>query len=104
MKNPFKSIKAKPANPQTLQEMQQAFNEHLFYMGDCYYRIKMLNEEIAKLNDQINTHKQKLDSLGKDAQKARQKMQQEVAAKVKEGAEQVTGSELTPVSDLPDAK
>lgn len=84
MKIPFR----KP-NPElkkvTLQDLQQQFNQIMLELGDLNYRKHMMNNEISKLNNEINTRHQKADELGKDAQKLRAAMQAEVAAKVEEG-------------------
>jgi uncharacterized small protein (DUF1192 family) len=68
-----------------IQELQQEFNMELFRLGDCRYRIKMLNAEIAKLNDESNTHIQNLDNLGKKAQSAKAGAEAELMSKVAEG-------------------
>ena len=81
-----KEVKAAPVTPtETLQELQNEFNKVVFHIGDLTYRKRMFGEEIARLNDEINTLSQKADTLGRRAKAAHEKIQSEISAKVKEG-------------------
>jgi hypothetical protein len=80
-----KMFKPRPANQNTLQSLQQEFNQELFSLGDLHYRKHMINQELRKIDALINTCHQKADQIGKDARKAQAKMQGEVMAKVEEG-------------------
>lgn len=83
MKNPFKAVKK--SGQQTLQEMQQEFNQLLFKLGDANYRKSMFKAEFAKLDSEINTLTQNLDTLGKNAVAARSKAEEEVKATIAKG-------------------
>lgn len=83
MKNPFKTKKDRA--PENLQAIQQVFNQVVFELGDLHYRKYMISRELNKVQDDINSHNQKLDSLGKQAQQLRNKAQSELNKTIQTG-------------------
>jgi hypothetical protein len=81
----FFNKKNKKNSNETLQSLQQEFNQTLFELGDLNYRKHMMNEELAKINSEINKRVQAGDEMGKRAAVLRAKAQEELAARVKEG-------------------
>lgn len=93
MKNPFKKPSLVKEGPQaTLQSIQQEFNQCMFELGDLYYRKHMIRQELSRIEDNINSHQQKADNMGKEASKLRQKIQAEVKTKVEEGDKDEQGA------------
>lgn len=80
---PFRKKDKKPS--ETLQTIQQEFNQVMFELGDLNYRKHMIGQELSKINSEINTRQQKADDMGKRALKLRQLAQEEVLSKAKEG-------------------
>jgi hypothetical protein len=88
MKLPFKKSKvtAAPDSPtETLQSLQQEFNQVVFEIGDLTYRKVLATKEIARLNDEINNRTQKADAMGVRAASLRAKAQQELNKTIEQG-------------------
>jgi predicted nucleic acid-binding Zn-ribbon protein len=101
--NPFKkkgSLKsAEKINPtQTLQQVQQEFNQGLFELGNLNYRKHMVHQELSRLSDDMAKLSQKLDAMGVEAAKLRQKIQEEVAKTAASGTPAKDASNEKPVA------
>lgn len=96
MKLPFKKAKEPSKPEETLQSLQQEFNQVMFELGDLNYRKHMINSELSKINSEINTRTQKADDMGKRAAVLRQRAQEELAKTVKQG--QTNAQEATKAS------
>jgi hypothetical protein len=80
----FKRKEKAPAR-KTIQDIQTAFNQVVFEVGDLTYRKHMIKEELSRLESALNERKQKLDTMGKQAQLLRAKAQEELKQTVKAG-------------------
>lgn len=86
MKLPFRKPKEnKGQSEETLQTLQQSFNQVLFELGDLNYRKNMIKQELTKIDSEINSRIQKADAMGVRANALRLRAQAEVQAKVEEG-------------------
>ncbi len=87
--------KQKKVQHKTLQELQTAFNQIMFEIGDLHYRKHMIQQELSKITEAINQRQHSADLMGKDAAILRSKMQEEVKAKVEEGSKGEANEEIT---------
>lgn len=81
MKNPFKKVDPK----QTLQSIQQEFNQLIFKLGERSFHKTRLNQELTAVNNEVNTINQKIDKLNEEAGVLRKRIEEEMAAEIKKG-------------------
>lgn len=96
--NPFKKKKAamEAKGPQqTLQDIQQQFNQIIFKLGDLSYRKNILNKELGNIGNEVANLNKQADDLGVKAAEVRARIQEEMKAKLEEGKAN-EGTEATP--------
>lgn len=76
---------AKPASKDNLQDIQNEFNQLMFKLGDLSYKHIIINKALQENKSEQNTVTQKMDQLGKDAQKVRERIQEEMSKVASEG-------------------
>lgn len=81
-----KKLKVDAKGPEdTLQQLQEKFNNIIFRLGDLHYRKAMISAQLGNLSNDIAELLKQGEALGAKASAISSKIKQEVAATVQEG-------------------
>ena len=86
--------KTASASNETLQDIQNQFNQLIFRIGDLHYRKTLINTELGKVSNELTDLVNKANELGVKASKVKARIQEEmtntVAKAKKESNEEST--------------